>query len=53
MDGTLELKPITPDAAPVVTGESFAISARWSRGMVIEELGGSLALDGETLRVGL
>jgi signal transduction histidine kinase len=49
----LELSPITEDAAPVVTGEAIrdlgAIVAR----AVIEELGGSVALSGGTLRVTL
>ena len=50
---TLELSPITADAAPVVTGESFRDLGSLVARMVIEELGGSLALDGETLRVRL
>ena len=49
----LELTPITADAAPVVTGESFRDLGSLVARMVIEELGGSLALDGETLRVRL
>jgi signal transduction histidine kinase len=49
----LELAPITADAAPVVTGESIRDLGSLIARMVIEELGGSLALDGETLRVRL
>ena len=49
----LELGPVTPAAAPVVNAEEIrdlgAVVAR----VVIEELGGSVALDGETLRVRL
>ena len=49
----LELAPVTPAAAPVVTAEEIrdlgAVVAR----VVIEQLGGTLALDGETLRVRL
>jgi signal transduction histidine kinase len=50
---SLELAPITADAAPVVTGESIRDLGSIVARMVIEELGGSLALDGETLRVSL
>ena len=50
---TLELAPVTADAAPVVTVVELrdlgAIVAR----QVIEALGGTLTLDGETLRVAL
>jgi len=50
---SLALAPVTADAAPVVIAEQLrdlgAIVAR----RAIEELGGSLALDGETLRVTL
>jgi hypothetical protein len=49
----LELAPITADAAPVVTGESIRDLGSLIARLVIEELGGSLALDGETLRVRL
>jgi signal transduction histidine kinase len=49
----LELTPITPDAAPVVTGESIRDLGSLVARLVIEELGGSLELDGETLRVRL
>lgn len=49
----LELAPVTGEAAPVVTGVDLrdfgAIVAR----RVLEELGASLALDGEILRVRL
>jgi signal transduction histidine kinase len=47
------LAPITADAAPVVTGESIRDLGSLVARMVIEELGGSLELDGETLRVRL
>jgi signal transduction histidine kinase len=49
----LELTPITADAAAVVTGESIRDLGSLVARMVIEELGGSLELDGETLRVRL
>lgn len=49
----LELAPITADAAPVVTGETIRDLGSLVARMVIEELGGSLELDGETLRVRL
>jgi signal transduction histidine kinase len=49
----LELAPVTAAAAPIVTGEEVrdlgAIVAR----RVIEELGGAVELEGETLRVKL
>jgi signal transduction histidine kinase len=50
---TLDLGPITADARPVVTGESIRDLGSIVARRVIEELGGSLALDGETLRVRL
>jgi signal transduction histidine kinase len=49
----LELSPITADAAPVVTGESIRDLSSIVARMVIEGLGGSVVLDGETLRVRL
>jgi two-component system sensor histidine kinase KdpD len=49
----LELSPITADAAPVVTGESIRDLGSLVARIVIGELGGSLELDGETLRVRL
>ena len=49
----LELAPITSDAAPVVIGESIRDFGSLIARMVIEGLGGSVALDGETLRVRL
>ena len=49
----LELTPISADAAPVVTGESVRDLGSIVARMVIEELGGSLRLDGETLHVRL
>lgn len=48
-----ELSPVTEAAAPVVTGaEQKDFGALVAR-LVIEELGGGLELDGETLRVRL
>jgi len=47
----LELTPISADAAPVVTGEQVRDLGSLVARMVIEELGGSLELDGATLRV--
>jgi signal transduction histidine kinase len=54
VDGrSLELAPVTGDAGPVVLGESLRdLGAAVARG-VIEALGGSLELAGETLRVRL
>jgi signal transduction histidine kinase len=48
-----ELQPITAEAAPVVTGESIRDLGSIVARMAIEELGGSLELDGELLRVRL
>jgi signal transduction histidine kinase len=54
VDGrVLELSPITADAAPVVTGESIRDLGSLVARVVIDELGGSLELDGGTLRVRL
>jgi hypothetical protein len=50
---TLELAPITADAAQVVTGESIRDLGSLVARVVIEELGGSIELDGDTLRVRL
>lgn len=50
---TLELSPITAEAAPVVTGSDLRDLGALVARLVIEELGGSLELDGETLRVRL
>jgi signal transduction histidine kinase len=49
----LELSPVTADAAPVVTGETIRDLGSLVGCAVIEALGGSVALDGETLRVRL
>jgi signal transduction histidine kinase len=49
----LDLSPVLPDAAPVVTGEEVRDLGALVARIVIEELGGSLELDGETLRVRL
>jgi signal transduction histidine kinase len=49
----LELTPITGDAGSVVTGESIRDLGSLVARLVIEELGGLLELDGETLRVRL
>ena len=54
VDGhTFELSPITADAAPVVTGETIRDLGSIVARAVIEELGGSIALDGEKLLVRL
>ena len=54
VDGrTLELSPVTAAAAPVVLGDELKDLGSIVGRMAIEELGGSLALDGETLRVEL
>ncbi len=50
---TLELSPVTADAAPVVTGEAMRDLGSVIARRVLEELGGSLVLDGDTLRVTL
>ena len=49
----LELSPVTADAAPVVLGESVRDLGSLVARIVIEALGGSLSLEGETLRVTL
>ena len=49
----LELSPITVDAGQVVLGESFRDLGSLVARIVIEELGGSIELDGGTLRVRL
>jgi len=49
----LELSPVTADAAPVVTAEEARDLGSLVARLAIEELGGSLELDGETLRVRL
>lgn len=52
VDGrTLELSPITPAAAPVVLGDELKDLGSLVARMAIEELGGSVELAGETLRV--
>jgi len=54
VDGrTLELSPVTAGAAPVLTGEEVRDLGSIVARSVIEALGGSLELDGETLRVEL
>jgi two-component system sensor histidine kinase KdpD len=49
----LALSPVTAEAAPVLTGESMRDLGSLFARAVIEELGGSLELAGETLRVRL
>jgi signal transduction histidine kinase len=49
----LELSPITAEAAPVVTAESVRDLGSIVARIVIEELGGRIELDGETLRITL
>jgi signal transduction histidine kinase len=54
VDGrTLELSPVSGAASPVVTGEELRDLGSVVARLVIEELGGSVELDGETLRVRL
>jgi signal transduction histidine kinase len=52
-DGTLSLSPVTESAAPVVLGDEVRDLGSLVARIVIEQLGGSLELDGETLRVRL
>ncbi|HEY2326460.1 MAG TPA: histidine kinase dimerization/phospho-acceptor domain-containing protein [Gaiellaceae bacterium] len=49
----LALSPVLPGAAPVIMGEDARELGALVARLVIEALGGSLALDGETLRVRL
>jgi len=49
----LELAPVTAAAAPVVTGEELRDLGSLVAGAVVETLGGSVELDGESLRVRL
>jgi signal transduction histidine kinase len=49
----LELSPVTAAAAPVLLGDEVKDLGSIVGRMAIEELGGSVALDGETLRVQL
>ncbi len=54
VDGRLfELTPVSAVAAPVVTAEDQKDLGALVARLVIEELGGGLELDGETLRVRL
>jgi signal transduction histidine kinase len=54
VDGrTLELSPVAADAGAVLTGESPRDLGALVARLVIERLGGSLGLEGETLRVSL
>jgi signal transduction histidine kinase len=54
VDGrTLELSPVLAAAAPIVTGEEAKDLGALVARMVIEAVGGSLELEGETLRVHL
>ncbi len=48
-----ELAPVTKDAAPVLNGAELKDLGALVARLVIEELGGSFELDGETLRVRL
>jgi signal transduction histidine kinase len=50
---TLTLSPLADDAAVVVTGESPRDLGALVARLAIEHLGGSLAVDGESLRVSL
>jgi len=49
----LELSPVTPAAAPVLLGDEVKDLGSVVGRMAIEELGGSVTLDGEALRVQL
>jgi signal transduction histidine kinase len=49
----LQIRPITASAAPVVLGEELRDLGAAVAGRLIAALGGSLELDGETLRVRL
>ena len=49
----LSLAPVVPEAAPIVTGDDLRDLGSVVGRRVIEALGGSVALDGETLVVGL
>jgi hypothetical protein len=49
----LDLSPVTADARPVLLGEEIRDLGSLVARLVIEELGGSLSLDGDTLRVRL
>ncbi len=49
----LTLLPVTAAAAPVIAGESVRDLGSLVARLVIEELGGAVELDGETLRVRL
>jgi len=49
----LELAPVTAEAAPVVAGDALRDFSSLAARVVIEALGGSLALDGERLVVRL
>lgn len=54
VDGrALELTPVTAAAAPVLLGDELKDLGSVVGRMVIEQLGGSVAVDGETLRVQL
>ena len=49
----LSLAPVTASAAPIVTGEEVRDLGALVAGSVVTALGGSLELDGDTLRVRL
>ena len=49
----LELSPVTAAAAPVVTGTEVKDLGSLVAGLVVEAMGGSIELAGETLRVRL
>jgi signal transduction histidine kinase len=49
----LTLRPVTPDAAPVVSGESLRDLGSLYARAVIEELGGSVTIEGDALVVRL
>jgi signal transduction histidine kinase len=49
----LELSPVLPAAVPIVTGTELRDLGSLVARLVIDELGGSITLDGDTLRVEL
>jgi signal transduction histidine kinase len=49
----LELSPVSRSAAPVVLGEEFRELSAAAAVALIEAIGGSLQVDGETLRISL
>jgi hypothetical protein len=50
---SLELSPVTPASAPVVLGEDLRDLGAAVAVRLLRAQGGSVELDGETLRIGL